>query len=228
MSPDLGGFRERYDRAVLHRTDLAADPITQFEEWFDAWVAERSPDPTACVLATAGADGRPSARYVLCRAFDQRGFVLYTNFESHKARDIEENPWAALVFGWHVQERQVRVEGPVFVVDDDEADAYWASRPRPSRIGAWASDQSEVLEDRTELEERVRDARRRFGESEDDGPVPRPPYWGGYRIEPVIVEFWQGRVDRLHDRFRYRRAGDEEGDATEVTKAGWVIDRLAP
>lgn len=205
----------------MHRSDLADDPVRQFDRWFGDWIEQPHPDPAACVLATADAAGRPSARWVLCRAYDQRGFVIYTNFESRKATDIEANPWAALVFGWHDQERQVRVEGPVTVVDDAEADAYWDGRPRASRLGAWASDQSEVIVDRGELEQRVHDVEDRFGVSEADGPVPRPSFWGGYRIAPERVEFWQGRPDRLHDRFRYRRNDEDPA-------GGWVIDRLAP
>lgn len=220
MSPDLGHFREHYDRSVLRRADLAADPIEQFGRWFEAWMADPRYDAAACVLATADRDGRPAARYVLCRQFDADGFVIYTNLESRKGSDLRENPRAALVFGWLEQNRQVRIEGPVTPVADDEADAYWSSRPRGSQIGGWASDQSEVVEDRAELEARRDEAAARFGGDDGDDPVPRPPYWGGLRIAVHEMEFWQGRPDRLHDRFRYRRDADEPG--------GWTIDRLAP
>jgi pyridoxamine 5'-phosphate oxidase len=220
MSPDLGHFRENYDHATLRRADLAADPIEQFGRWFADWSADDRYDAAACVLATADADGRPSARFVLCREFDERGFVIYTNYESRKARDLATNPHAALVFGWLEINRQVRVEGPVTLVDEEQADAYWASRPRSSQIGGWASDQSEVLDDRAELEAHRREFEERFGTDATDGPVPRPQRWGGYRIGIESIEFWQGRPDRLHDRFRYRRS------TTEPT--GWDVDRLAP
>lgn len=220
MSPDLGHFREHYDRSVLRRADLAADPVEQFGVWFDAWMADPRYDAAACVLATADRDGRPSARYVLCRQFDADGFVIYTNLESRKGQDLRDNPRAALVFGWLEQNRQVRIEGPVAPVADEEADAYWASRPRGSQLGGWASDQSEVVQDRAELEARRAEAVARFGDDDGDAPVPRPPYWSGLRIAVEEMEFWQGRPDRLHDRFRYRRAVDEP--------TGWTIDRLAP
>lgn len=220
MSPDLGHFRENYDRAELRRSDLAADPVEQFTRWFDEWMVDPRYDAAACVLATAGGDGRPSARYVLCRHFDADGFVVYTNFESRKGADLMANPQAALVFGWLEQNRQVRIEGPVSHVDDDEADAYWATRPRGSQLGAWASDQSDVVEHRAALERRWAEVADRFGGEDGTEPIPRPDHWGGLRIGLDSVEFWQGRPDRFHDRFRYRR------DPKDLT--GWQIDRLAP
>lgn len=220
MSRNIGEFREQYDLSSLRRADLATDPATQFQTWWDAWVATTHYDPAACVLATADREGRPSARYVLCRHVDADGFVIYTNLGSRKASDLDANPHGALVFGWLDMNRQVRVEGPVSVVDDAVADAYWATRPRGSQIGAWASDQSKVLDDRAELERHHAEAIDRFGLDVRDDLIPRPSYWTGLCIALERVEFWQGRPDRLHDRFEYRRPRD--GSDT------WKINRLAP
>ena len=219
MARDLSALRESYQRAGLRRRDLAADPITQFEHWWDAWSATDPYDAAACVLSTADGDGRPSSRFVLCRSFDAEGFVLYTNQQSRKARELAVNPWASLVFGWLELSRQVRIEGPVTVVDDATADAYWAGRPRGSQIGAWASAQSEPVTGRDELERQQADIEARFGATADGPPIPRPPHWGGYRVGLERVEFWQGQADRLHDRFEYRRTDDRDG---------WTITRLAP
>lgn len=220
MSRDLGHFRENYDHATLRRSDLAADPVTQFGHWWAEWMADDRYDAAACVLATADEHGRPSARYVLCRQADVDGFVIYTNLESRKASDVASNPRAALVFGWLAVNRQVRVEGPVSVVDDAEADAYWATRPRGSQLGGWASDQSEVVADRAEIERRRDEAIERFGADPESGPVPRPPHWSGLRVGIERMEFWQGRPDRLHDRFEYRRSPNNPSN--------WTIHRLAP
>lgn len=221
-SHDLGHFRETYTVAELRRTDLAANPLVQFHRWWDDWTATPRYDAAACVLATASADGRPSARYLLCRAFGPAGFDLFTNLESRKALELEQNPWAALVFGWLDLNRQVRVEGRVEPLDGAANDAYWASRPLGSRIGALASDQSRPLATRDELDRRVAELRARFGVDgrSSDGPtpvIPRPAHWGGFRLVPDRVEFWQGRPDRLHDRFDYVR-----------TDHGWTLTRLAP
>lgn len=197
---------------TLAREDLDADPIRQFATWFRPVLA-RKVDATAMTLATAGTDGRPSARTVLLKDFDERGFVFYTNYDSPKGRALAENPHAALVFHWPDRERQVCVSGSVTRVSEEESDAYFLTRPRESQLGTWASPQSNVLASREELERRVAEAERRFAGRE----VPRPPYWGGFRLAPEVVEFWQARPSRLHDRFRYRKAG-----------ARWVIERLAP
>jgi pyridoxamine 5'-phosphate oxidase len=217
VARDLSALRESYQRAGLRRAILAADPIAQFEHWWDEWRATEPYDAAACAIATADAAGQPSARFVLCRGFDSDGFVIYTNQDSHKGRDLEANPRASLVFGWLELARQVRVEGPVTVVDDATADVYWASRPRGSQIGAWASAQSEPVADRATLDAQQQAAEARFGAAAADGPIPRPPHWGGYRVGIDRMEFWQGQPDRLHDRFEYRR-----------TPEGWDITRLSP
>ncbi|MCU1428188.1 MAG: Pyridoxamine 5-phosphate oxidase [Actinomycetia bacterium] len=206
------------DAPELDGDHLDPDPIRQFEQWFaqarDAGVRQ----PEAMTLATVTAAGRPAARTVLLRGLDQRGFVFYTNLESAKAHDLAQQPHAALVFHWREVERQVRVVGPVSVVDRDKAVRYWETRPRGHRIGAWASPQSEVVAGRDELDRRVADVERRFAGV--DPPLPR--FWGGYRVAPVELELWQGRKDRLHDRARYRRVDDFDDNAS------WIIERLAP
>jgi pyridoxamine 5'-phosphate oxidase len=219
---ELGHFRESYTVAELRRRDLADDPLGQFRRWWEDWTATPRYDAAACVLATASADGRPSARYLLCRAFGPAGFDLFTNLESRKARDLGENPWASLVFGWLELNRQVRIEGRIEPLDAATNDAYWASRPVGSRIGALASDQSRPLTGRADLDRRVADLRARYGVTGDEPPpaepdIPRPARWGGFRLVPDRVEFWQGRPDRLHDRFVYEGGPD-----------GWTLTRLAP
>ncbi len=211
---DLSAIREQYQRAGLSRPDLAPDPIAQFERWYDEWTATDPYDAAAMVVATVGADGRPSARYVLLRLVDQRGFVFYTNYDGAKGRELEANPRAALTFGWIDLERQVRVEGHVEQIAAEESDAYFAKRPRGSQLAAWASPQSEVIPDRALIERRFADLEARYA----DHDVPRPDHWGGYRVIPEQVEFWQGRADRLHDRFRYRHQAG----------GGWLVERLAP
>ena len=220
MSRDLSHLRESYARAGLRRRDLAPDPLGQFERWWDEWLATEPYDPAACVLATADAQGRPSARFLLCRAFDASGFVVYTNKRSRKGQDLADNPAGSLLFGWLELSRQVRIEGPVTEVDDVTADAYWAERPRGHQIGGWASAQSKPVADRAELDAIQTEVEVRFGTADTDAPIPRPPHWGGYRIGLERVEFWQGQPDRLHDRFEYRRTPDGDGS--------WELRRLAP
>ena len=204
---------------TLDAADLAPTPMAQFARWWRAWLAAsaaRSPDapePEAVALATAGAGGAPSARMVLLKGHDDDGFVFYTNQRSRKADDLAANPRAALLFHWPALQRQVRAEGSVSPLDDDASDAYFATRARSSQLGAWASPQSAVLPDRAALDARLAEVTARF----EGGAVPRPPHWGGYRLTPESVEFWQGRFHRLHDRLRYRREAD-----------GWRIERLAP
>lgn len=207
------------ERAVdrgLDGADLDAKPTTQFQRWFNDAVAADVPEPEAMCVASVGADGTPSARMVLLKQVDGRGFVFYTNYHSQKGEELAVHPRTALVWRWFPLERQVRVVGDAELAGLEESDAYFASRPRGAQIGAWASPQSRVLSGRAELETRVAEVERRFGE----GPIPRPPWWGGIRVVPETVEFWQGRPSRLHDRLRYRRAGARDG--------AWVIDRLAP
>ena len=192
----------------MHRT-----PLQQLASWLEDAQAAALTQPDAMTLATASADGVPSARMVLLRGLDDRGAVFYTNAESREGRELLENPRAALVFHWEPLGRQVRLEGPVERVDDEESDAYFASRPLPSRLGAWASDQSRPIESREALMASYAETAARFG----DGPVPRPPHWYGFRVVPDAVEFWEHGAHRLHDRIRYTRAG-----------AGWIAERLAP
>ncbi len=206
-------LRIEYRRAALDERDIDRDPFAQFGRWFDEAVAASLPEPNAMSLATVDSSGRPSARIVLLKAVDGRGLTFYTNYRSRKARELPDGARAALLFFWPEVERQVRVEGVVEKVDTGTADAYWVSRPRLSRLGAWASPQSEPLADRAALEARFAEADAQYpGES-----VPRPPHWGGYRVVPDMFEFWQGRASRLHDRITYRREG-----------ANWNIGRLAP
>jgi pyridoxamine 5'-phosphate oxidase len=206
--------RKDYARFTLREEDVDPDPIRQFAHWFDEVTRSTLPEPHAMTLATCTHDGRPSARIVLLRGVDERGFAFFTNYESRKARELDKNPWAALVFFWHDLERQVRVEGRVERVSADESDVYFHGRPASSRIGAWASPQSQVIPTREALEERFGDLENRFA----DGAIPRPSNWGGYRLIPDSVEFWQGRPSRLHDRLRYTRGQQD----------GWLIERLAP
>jgi pyridoxamine 5'-phosphate oxidase len=211
---NVADIRREYERAGLSEEDLAADPVEQFQLWLDQAMAAEPQDFTATTLATADRGGRPSARIVLLKGFDERGFVFYTNYESDKARELAVNPRAALLFYWAVLDRQVRVEGTVEKTSREESAAYFESRPRGSRLGAWASPQSRPVAGRQEIERLLEDVAGRFAE----GDVPLPDFWGGYRVRHETVEFWQGRPSRLHDRLRYARQAE----------GGWRIERLAP
>jgi pyridoxamine 5'-phosphate oxidase len=210
----IANMREEYTWSDLSEADVDADPLRQFAKWFEQALAAHLPEPNAMTLATATPDGQPSARMVLLKAFDASGFTFFTNYDSRKGRELTTNPRAALLFFWPQLQRQVRIEGTVERTSEAESDAYFRSRPLGSRLGAWASQQSEVIAGRHVLEERMRELAQRFA----DGEVPRPPHWGGYRVYPLTIEFWQGRPDRLHDRLRYQR----------VQPTGWRLERLSP
>jgi pyridoxamine 5'-phosphate oxidase len=207
-------LRKEYAQGILSEASVDADPIRQFTAWLAQAVAAALKEPYAMTLATATPEGRPSARVVLLRGIDERGFTFFTNYDSRKGRELEANPFASLVFYWGELERQVRVEGRVRKTSEAESDTYFAGRPSGSKLGAWASRQSAVIAGRQVLEEQMRELERRY----PDGSIPRPPNWGGFRLAHDVVEFWQGRPSRLHDRLRYRRG---EGGA-------WVIERLSP
>ena len=211
MHPDLASLRRDYVAAGLLEADLAPTWHAQLARWFHE--VEPLDESNAMVLTTASAAGRPSARTVLLKGYDERGLVFFTNRESRKARELAENPWATVLLPWHELQRQVIVTGRVDPTGDAESDAYFASRPRDAQLGAWASHQSAVLPDRAALEAAVAVVAERF----EGEHVPRPSYWGGYRLVPDEVEFWQGRPARLHDRLRFRRTGSD-----------WVVERLSP
>ncbi len=210
----LSALRREYAVGGLDESDLTPDPLAMFRRWLHDATAAGLHEPNAMVLATVSSGGAPSSRMVLLKGLDERGFAFFTNYESRKAHDLDANPACALLFPWHGLERQVRVEGTATRLGPEENAVYFGSRPRGSQIGAWASPQSEVVASRAALDERYDAAAARFG---DDGDVPLPPHWGGYRVAPEVVELWQGRRGRMHDRIRYRRDGD-----------GWVTERLAP
>lgn len=210
----IADLRREYTQHGLSEAEVDSDPFAQFRVWFDHALAAQLPEPNAMTLATATPDGRPSARVVLLKGFDQRGFVFYTNYQSRKGGEIEGNGWAALVFFWPELERQIRVEGRVERVTQQESDDYFGSRPAGSRLGAWASPQSQVIPGREVLEQRLSALAAQY----EDQAVPRPEHWGGYRVVPVSIEFWQGRPSRLHDRLRYRWRDEQR----------WILERLAP
>ncbi|MGF1581747.1 MAG: pyridoxamine 5'-phosphate oxidase [Gemmataceae bacterium] len=205
IHPETQGLRE----FATHN-----NPIEQFRAWFQEAQAGQIEQPEAMTLATCTPEGIPSARMVLLRGIDERGFVFYTNYTSRKARELTNNPYAALVFFWEPMDRQVRIEGTVERTSSKESDAYYEQRPRGSRIGAWASPQSQVILSREELEHKVAEVLKQYG---DEGQVPRPPFWGGFRVVPKVIEFWQGRDNRLHDRLRFR-----------LSDTDWELERLAP
>jgi pyridoxamine 5'-phosphate oxidase len=212
MDKNLADLRKSYERDALDEAASLGDPLKQFEHWLQQALDAQLPEPNAMTLATVGADGRPSTRIVLLKGLDARGVVWYTNYDSRKGRELAANPQAALQFHWVELERVVRIEGRVERVEPELSDAYYASRPLDSRIGAWASPQSQVIESRTLLVAQAA----KFGLKFAMNP-PRPPHWGGYRLQPDIWEFWQGRKSRLHDRLRYR-----------LHDGGWLRERLAP
>lgn len=214
MAYDLKDLRREYLRGGLHLDDLAADPISQFERWMAQVVEAEVPDPSAMTLASVAPDGQPSQRIVLLKGLDRHGFVFYTNLHSRKARELETNPKVSLHFPWHVMERQVSVIGRVQQLTADEALAYFKRRPRESQLAAWASRQSQPVASRDELMARFEQMQERFGE----GEIPLPEFWGGFRVKPQQVEFWQGGAHRLHDRFQYSQEAD----------GNWRIDRLEP
>jgi len=210
----LPGMRVAYDGAPFDESALAETWHEQLENWLSQAMSEALAEPNAMVLATADADGRPSSRTVLCKGLDERGVVFYTNYTSVKSHDLTATRYASATFPWYPLQRQVTVRGEVEKVSADETAAYWAQRPRGSQLGAWASPQSRVVDGRRALENAQRNIERRFADVEH---IPAPPHWGGWRIRPDFVEFWQGRQDRMHDRLRFHRTDD-----------GWHVERLAP
>jgi pyridoxamine 5'-phosphate oxidase len=214
MTPEIANLRREYASQTLLENDIAADPLTQFKTWWQQVLNAEIVEPNAMTLATASSDGMPSARIVLLKDLTNEGFVFYTNYESYKGMQLHENPKACLVFFWKELERQVRVVGLVSKVEAAESTAYFKSRPAGSRIGAWASPQSRVIENREWLDHRYEELANEI----NPDTIDRPPHWGGYIVKPVIMEFWQGRPSRLHDRIQYTL--EESGN--------WKIERLAP
>ena len=210
---DLSDFRKEYSGRGLHREDLDADPIRQFETWFQQALQVSLHEPNAMSLATVDATGIPLLRTVLLKSVDSSGFTFFTNYESRKALHIAGNAQVSLLFPWILLERQIIVQGRAEKTSEDESLRYFSSRPRESQFGAWVSHQSSVIGSRKELSDKLDELHRRFG----DGEIPLPPFWGGYRVIPETIEFWQGGPARLHDRFLYRRQG-----------SGWTVDRLSP
>ena len=214
MDPALAAMRREYTTGGLSEEQLDPDPLVQFQSWFEAAKQAEIYEPNAMALASVGADGQPSVRIVLLKGLDARGIAFFTNFESRKGRELDARRKAAATFWWGPLERQVRFEGTIERVEDEAADEYFRTRPEGARLGAWASRQSERLPSRSELEAEVKRYEERFA----GGEIPRPPFWGGYRLRPHRVEFWQGRQDRLHDRLLYLRDGERD----------WRIERLSP
>lgn len=213
MPTSVADLRREYARARLDEANVSRDAITEFARWFEEAVKAEVQEPNAMTLASVSPDGAPSARIVLLKGFDERGFIFFTDYRSQKGTELQQNPRAALVFYWPELERQVRITGATTLIDREESEAYFRTRPRGSRISAWVSHQSQVIASRKLLEDRVPELESMY--PADD--VPLPPYWGGFRVLPATVEFWQGRTSRLHDRIRYTRSGNS-----------WRIERLSP
>ncbi|QDZ39594.1 pyridoxamine 5'-phosphate oxidase [Euhalothece natronophila Z-M001] len=214
MTSHVANLRRNYSRAGLSKSETDPNPLIQFQTWFDQALDADLPEPNAMTLATADSEGKPSARIVLLKGVDETGFVFYTNYKSRKGEQLAENPSAALVFWWAELERQVRIEGSVEKVSEAESEEYFASRPFGSQLGAWASPQSRVIESRRVLEEKSWELEQKY----HNKAIPKPPHWGGYRLIPTEIEFWQGRPNRLHDRIRYNQQSD----------GNWLRERLAP
>ncbi len=213
MQKDIADIRKDYKLRSLLESDVEPDPIKQFQLWWNEVIKSNIEEPNAMTLATCGKNGKPSARIVLLKGLNPEGFIFFTNYESRKGNDLKENPNASLVFFWKELERQVRIEGSVKKLSEKESDEYFVLRPEQSRIGAWSSPQSQVIKSRESLEEMFEKYTHLF----TDGTILRPPHWGGYIVKPILVEFWQGRPNRLHDRLQYTLSNDE-----------WKIERLAP
>ncbi|NEP00597.1 MAG: pyridoxamine 5'-phosphate oxidase [Symploca sp. SIO2E9] len=214
MDINVADLRRDYTLKGLSEKDIHPNPFEQFQTWFEQALAAKLPEPNAMTIATATPEGKPFARMVLLKDYDERGFVFYTNYESRKGQHLQKNPWAALTFWWAQLERQIRITGQVEQVSPPESDRYFHSRPKASQIAAWASHQSQVISSRQVLEQRLQQLKDKYENQE----IPRPPYWGGFRVIPQEIEFWQGRESRLHDRLLYRRQDD----------GAWDIQRLCP
>ena len=214
MNVSIANLRRNYSLRELNEVDVDPDPCRQFQCWFDEAIAAQLPEPNAMTLATATRDGTPTARVVLLKGLDESGFVFYTNYKSHKGEELAQNPKAAIVFWWAELERQIRIQGQVEKVSSQESEDYFHSRPVGSQLSAWVSQQSQVIPNRAVLEQRLQELTQHY----QNQPIPRPPHWGGYRLIPNAIEFWQGRPNRLHDRLLYKRLED----------GNWKIERLSP